>query len=299
MAGRALVTGLSGFTGSYMARELEALGYRVYGLGQTGQSSGDNIVVDLRDAQGVKSAVASIQPDLVVHLAAVAFVAHGDVADIYSSNIVGTRNLLSALSLCDRAPHKVLLASSANVYGNVSASLLIDEDCTLQPENDYAVSKCAMEMVAHCWRDKLPIIIARPFNYTGVGQSLSFLLPKLVDHFARGLARVELGNIDVYRDFSDVRVVTNAYARLLSLGEPGQVYNVCSGHVYAIRQVLDILAELAGYAIDVQINPEFVRVNEVKHLAGSNQRLVRAIGELESIPLANTLEWMYQTKTAR
>ena len=293
-----MVTGLAGFTGHYMARELEALGYEVVGLGQGRAGSRAHHAVDLRDAESLGRIVADIQPRVVVHLAAVAFVAHGDVAEIYSSNIVGTRNLLAALAACDSTPEKVLLASSANVYGNADVPEL-HEDSPLRPENDYAVSKCAMEMMSQQWRDRLPIILSRPFNYTGVGQSPSFLLPKLVDHFARSMPRVELGNIDVYRDFSDVRMVANAYARLLGAGKAGEVYNVCSGATYSIQDILLILADLAGYAIEVDINPAFVRANEVKRLAGSNQKLVAAIGDLELIPLADTLQWMYRAQTSQ
>jgi nucleoside-diphosphate-sugar epimerase len=295
MSGRALVTGLSGFTGFYVARELEALGYQIFGLEQAASPADTRVAVDLRDLEALNTLVAAIQPDIVVHLAAIAFVGHSDVTDIYTSNVVGTRNLLSALVTSAVKPDKVVLASSANVYGNAAVTTL-DEDCPPQPENDYAVSKCAMEMMARCWRHELPIVIVRPFNYTGVGQSLSFLLPKLVDHFARREQRVELGNIDVYRDFSDVRTVANAYARLVAGGEPGQVYNICSGAAHCIQDILDMLAAMAGYTIQVEVNPAFVRANEVKRLVGSNRRLVAAIGELEQIPLADTLEWMYQTQ---
>ena len=298
MAGTALVTGLAGFTGHYVARELEALGYEVVGLGQGRALAGRHLAVDLRDARRLGELVAEIQPQVVVHLAAVAFVAHGDVSDIYSSNIVGTRNLLAALAACKRRAEKVLLASSANVYGNAEVPVL-DESCAVQPENDYAVSKCAMELMSRHWRDDLPIVVSRPFNYTGVGQSLSFLLPKLVDHFARRLPQVELGNIDVYRDFSDVRTVANAYARLLGAGESGEVYNVCSGVSYSIQDILLMLAELAGYSIDVHVNPAFVRANEVKRLAGSNRKLAATIGELKHIPLRDTLQWMYRAQTGQ
>ena len=295
MAGRALITGLSGFTGHYVASELRALGYEVFGLDANNATAEGNSVVDLRDGDALQRLVFSIQPDVVVHLAAVAFVAHSDVTDMYSSNIVGTRNLLQALALCDKTPDKVLLASSANIYGNPSVSI-IHESYVPRPENDYGVSKYAMEMMARCWQEQLPIVITRPFNYTGVGQSLAFLLPKIVDHFARRQPRIELGNIDVYRDFSDVRVVANAYARLLSAGEPGETYNVCSGVAYSIEDVLSMLATLAGYAIEVEVNPAFVRANEIKHLTGSNQKLVSTLGTLASIPLADTLQWMYESQ---
>lgn len=295
MAGKALVTGISGFTGRYMARELTDLGYEVFGLGHLDCASANNYQVDLRDGERLKAVVTEIQPDVVVHLAAIAFVGHGDISDIYTSNIVGTRNLLAALAACTSVADKVLLASSANVYGNGGGSML-DESCVPQPENDYAVSKCAMELMSRQWREQLPLVITRPFNYTGVGQSLSFLPPKLVDHFARREPRVELGNIDVYRDFSDVRTVVNAYARLLEAGQPGEVYNVCSGVVYSIQDMLELLAGIAGYTIAVDVNPAFVRRNEVKRLLGSNRHLVETIGELERYPLADTLEWMYRAQ---
>ena len=298
MASKALVTGLGGFTGRYVSGELEAMGYEVIGLGQGQVASEEHYEVDLRDVERLDSAIAEIQPRLVVHLAAIAFVGHGDVGDIYSSNIVGTRNLLAALANCKTPADKVLLASSANVYGNASVPTL-DETCPAQPENDYAVSKYAMELMARHWRDALPIVIARPFNYTGVGQSPSFLLPKLVDHFARRAQRVELGNVDVYREFNDVRMVAAAYGGLLSSGTAGEVYNVCSGLAYSIKDVLALLADLAGYTIDVDVNPAFVRANEVKRLVGSNRRLVSAIGEIRQIPLAETLEWMYRAQTSQ
>jgi nucleoside-diphosphate-sugar epimerase len=293
MTPKALVTGLSGFTGQYVARELEARGYEVVGLGR-GDGSGHH-GLDLRDGDRLTEVVTAIQPSVVVHLAAIAFVAHGDVSDIYTSNIVGTRNLLAALAACKKPAEKVLLASSANVYGNATVSTL-DEGCPVQPENDYAVSKYAMELMSRHWQHALPIVVVRPFNYTGVGQSTSFLLPKLVDHFVRRARRVELGNIDVYRDFSDVRTVANAYARLIEHGIPGEVYNVCSGDAYSIEQILAMLAELAGYRIEVDVNPAFVRANEVRHLVGCNRKLATAIGELGLIPLADTLEWMYRSQ---
>ena len=190
----------------------------------------------------------------------------------------------------------MLLASSANVYGNSEVSPL-DENTPPSPENDYAVSKYAMELMARQWRHRLPVIVARPFNYTGVGQSKSFLLPKIVDHFARGEKRIELGNIEVHRDFSDVRMVADAYHRLLQRGEPGNVYNVCSGVAHSIHDVLDMLAAISGYEIEVEVNPRFVRSNEVKRLVGDNRRLVECIGDIRRIALSETLEWMYSRQT--
>ena len=136
------------------------------------------VAVNLCDRAELGRAVAEIKPDVVAHLAAISFVAHGDVEAIYRTNVVGTRNLLEALAGLEKRPSAVLLASSANIYGNAAVEV-IDESVQPSPANDYAVSKLAMEYMARLWMDRLPIIMTRPFNYSGVGQAPQFLLPKI------------------------------------------------------------------------------------------------------------------------
>ncbi|PRE44077.1 NAD-dependent epimerase/dehydratase family protein [Burkholderia multivorans] len=292
-APRALVTGLGGFTGKYLGQSLAAAGYRVFGTAHGAElASPDTYQVDLCDRATLAKVVADVQPDVVAHLAAIAFVAHGDAEAIYRTNVIGTRNLLEALAGLDKRPNAVLLASSANIYGNAAVEI-IDESVEPNPANDYAVSKLAMEYMARLWRDKLPIVVARPFNYTGVGQSPQFLLPKIVSHFQRGERVIELGNIDVERDFSDVRRVVDAYRRLLQLAPAGGVFNVCSGRAVSLKSVIAMMEQIAGYSIEVRVNPAFVRANEVRRLQGDGSRLLAAVGELEDIPLENTLRWMF------
>ena len=295
---RALITGIGGFTGRHLAAELTRAGYEVCGLTHLGGDAGPRtLACDLGDAAAVKAAVVQLRPEVVAHLAAVSFVAHGDANEIYRTNVVGTRNLLAALAALADRPRAVLLASSANVYGNATAGV-IDESVRPAPANDYAVSKLAMEYMAALWCDQLPITIVRPFNYTGVGQAIEFLMPKLVAHFKQRAAVVELGNLDVERDFSDVRSIVRSYRLLLDLPNTGRnsgaVFNVCSGRGYALREVLGMLAELAGYMPEVRVNPAFVRANEVKTLVGSRQALDALIGAPPQPPLAQTLQWMLQ-----
>jgi nucleoside-diphosphate-sugar epimerase len=150
-----------------------------------------------------------------------------------------------------------------------------------------------MEYMARLWMDKLPITIARPFNYTGVGQAENFLLPKIVSHFRKGARRIELGNLAIARDFSDVRTVVKSYRRLLAAAPAGEAFNVCSGQPHSLENLIDIMSDIAGYRIEVHVNPAFVRANEVLTLTGSNARLAKVIGKVESAPLVETLRWMY------
>jgi nucleoside-diphosphate-sugar epimerase len=292
---RALITGLSGFTGRYVAQELRDAGYEVFGTITPGHAPGEGeFAVDLNDRAGLAAMVQQVRPDVVAHLAAIAFVGHGDVEQIYRVNVAGTRNLLEALAGLEKKPSAVLLASSANVYGNTDVGI-INEDVPAAPANDYAVSKLAMEYMARLWQDKLPLIVVRPFNYTGVGQHENFLLPKIVSHFRRKAADIELGNLHVWRDFSDVRMVAASYRKLLAAGPAaaGQPFNICSGHGYSLGEALDMMADIAGYKINVHVNPAFVRANEVVRLVGDNSRLIAATGALATVPLVDTLRWMY------
>ncbi|MEX3948912.1 GDP-mannose 4,6-dehydratase [Paraburkholderia sp. EG287B] len=303
---RALITGIGGFTGRYMAARLAADGYRVWGTVRTGESldaeafpfGATAIEADLLDRAAIAHALESVQPDVVVHLAAVAHVADSDVARTYVVNVVGTRNLLEALAQQEHVPRAVLLASSANVYGNATNGV-IDEQVDPQPANDYAVSKLAMEYVARRFQAQLPIIIARPFNYTGVGQSPDFLIPKIVEHYARGEKQISLGNLHVARDFSDVRDVVNAYARLVEVAPRGAIVNVCSGTGQTLGALLDMLARIAGYEIEVHVDPRFVRANEVRQLIGSNAKLRAIVGDSSRKHLEETLRWMYEEARER
>jgi GDP-6-deoxy-D-talose 4-dehydrogenase len=151
--------------------------------------------------------------------------------------------------------------------------------------------------MARLWMERLPIVLVRPFNYTGPGQAPHFLLPKIVDHFRRGAEEIELGNLDVARDFSDVRTVVAAYRRLIERVPAGETFNVCSGKAVSLEEVLALMADIAGYRIRVRVNLAFVRENEVKRLRGSNAKLVETIGTLDTIPLEQTLRWMFETES--
>lgn len=297
---RVLITGASGFTGRYMVSELHSQQCHVIALGsREGRGGADEShVADLRDEEALASVMRDARPDVIVHLAALAFVGHGSVEEFYSVNLMGTRNLLSSVERAGLPLDRMLLASSANIYGNAAEGML-DEETPPAPANDYAVSKLAMEYVAGLWKDRLPITIVRPFNYTGVGQAEQFLVPKIVSHFARRAAVMELGNLEVSRDFGDVRAVVSAYRQLLQTPEAeGRVVNVCSGRGHTLADIVAKCEALTGHALEVRVNPAFVRANEVKVLLGDNSRLRGLIGTWSSPPFEETLSWMLERATA-
>lgn len=277
---RLLITGADGFTGQHLRAAAEQVGYDVFSLRS-----------DLTDSAALASEVADVCPTHVVHLAAISAVTHSDHEAFYRVNLFGTLNLLDALKQLAICPKKVLLASSANVYGNADVGLIAETICPL-PVNHYAMSKLATEHMAMTYAGDLPIVITRPFNYTGVGHDNRFVIPKIVEHFKNGAAEIELGNLDVHREYNDVRMVCDAYLKLLADGAAGEVYNVCSGRAYSLREVIAIAENISGKAIEVKVNPAFVRANEVYKLAGSPEKLKAVVGDLQEPYLEDTLRWM-------
>lgn len=291
--GRVLITGRYGFTGTYVARELESAGWEVWGVGHAEAPEPDAryMSVDLRDADAVATALRVIAPDAVVHLAAVAFVGHADPRAFYDVNVIGTRILLGALARGGYGAEGVVLASSANIYGNIGGAP-IREVTAPDPVNDYAVSKVSMEYAARLFRDRLPLTILRPFNYTGVRQNEKFLVPKIVSHFRARADEVELGNLDVARDFSDVRDIARTYRALLEKPGQGVTVNFCSGTPTALADILKLCEDISGHSLTARVNPDFVRADEIKTLCGDPAVLEGFLPREDRIPLRDTIEWM-------
>lgn len=280
---RVLITGVSGFTGQHLTAALARRGWAVLGLGpQRIPGLAAYLDADLAETEKIGYWLAEVRPTHVVHLAALAHVV-GDPLSFYRVNVLGTESLLEALVRSGVALQKVLLASSANVYGNATTSP-VTEDTPLRPMNHYARSKVAMESLVPAWLVRLPISIVRPFNYTGPGQSATFLFPKIVaSHFRRDPV-LRLGNLSVYRDLSDVSYVCEAYRLLLRDGKVGEVVNICSGVGVSIADALAIMGEIAGYSPDVEVDPSLVRTGEVRELRGDPSRLYAWIGDLAPSP---------------
>jgi nucleoside-diphosphate-sugar epimerase len=256
-----LITGAKGFTGLYLKDAAQQSGLKVCELAS-----------NLNDVEALEKEVLAAQPDFVVHLAGISFVASKDHEAFYRVHALGTSNLLQALTKLPVIPKKILLASSATVYGNSTNPLSV-EDQALMPIDHYATSKVAMEEMAKTFFNRLPIVIARPFNYTGPGQKGNFLIPKLVEHFANRKPFIELGNLNIEREFNDVNMICDAYLKLLDLGKPNEIYNVCSGQARSLQFVLDTLKQITGHNIEIRVNPDFVRASEVHRMVGDPGKL--------------------------
>ena len=270
----------------HFAKLAKAAGHRITAL----QSN-------ITDAPALEAEVLTTDPDWVIHFAGISFVASKDDEAFYKVHALGSSNLLASLSKLQKKPVKVLLASSATVYGNSNVAHA-SEDQQLNPIDHYAMSKVAMEEMAKTFMDRLPIIIARPFNYTGPGQKGNFLIPKLIAHFTQKNASIELGNLNVEREFNDINMICEAYLNLLQYGTPAETYNVGSGNARSLKQVIDTLIQMTGHAIEVKVNPDFVRANEVRRMCADPAKL-NALFQAQGIqlnvpPLEYTLQRMLQ-----
>lgn len=289
---KVLITGSEGFTGKYMQLEMESLGYQVYRSGTDPSITASNyFFLNLLNVDSLRNCLQTIQPDIIIHLAAIAYVGHDNIQQLYDVNTVGTRHLLAVSAELRKKPKSILIASSANIYGNTTKSIISEQD-EVFPANDYAVSKLAMEYIAKIYMTDLPIIIVRPFNYTGVGQKNNFLIPKIVEHFKQRKTFIELGNINVYREYNDVRFVVNAYRQLIETGISNFVCNICTGIEYSLKEVIEICEKNSNHFLKININPNFVRKNEIINLCGDNSLLKSVINPDSSYSLNDTISWM-------
>ena len=290
MPGRVLITGASGFTAPYVRAALESRGYQVMGVSDHAGNAAD-ATVDLLDAAALGRLVERESFDYVIHLAAVSHVVHDNAADYYRVNLIGSLHLLEALARARHPVKKIVLASSANVYGR-PARIPVDETAAPAPLNHYGVSKYAMELMARLWFDRLPILITRPFNYSGVGQSEKFVFAKIVRHFRERAPQIELGDTSVVREFMDVRDVAAAYVGLLESPVASDVVNICTGTGYRVDEVLDRLRAISGAAPRMQRAQALMRGNEIPALVGAPGKLRAIVPQATFRPLAESLQWM-------
>lgn len=285
---RAFVTGSRGFVGSWLVPHLRSCGDEIVEAGAE---------LDVTDAPAVGEAVAAAAPDAVYHLAAMSQVGASweDPQLTFRVNVLGTLAVLEAARRLVRPP-RVLVVSSAEVYGNVGPDdLPLTEESVLRPVSPYAASKVAAEFLAlqSLLGYGLAVITARSFNHVGPGQAPSFVVAalarRIVEAQRAGRATLAVGNLSARRDFTDVRDVVRAYRLLILMGQPGQAYNVCSGRDVSIDELSRRLLELAGADLSLEPDPALFRPVDVPALRGDASKLEKATGWRPEIDLDVTL----------
>lgn len=279
MGNRVFITGGRGFTGSCLFNMLKCNDWELW-----------RYEGDILNYQDILRDIKNFRPSHLVHLAAISSVVHANTDDYHLVNVLGTRNVLKALVDSNLELNCVLLPSTSNVYGNKLE--VISENNIPKPISDYAKSKLKMENLVKGYTSKMPIVITRPFNYTGVGQSTSFIIPKLVRAFALKEKNVKLGNLYVQREYNDVRDVCRIYEMILKMGNASKTINICSGVTYSLDKVINLLNEITNHYINVEIDQGLIRPNEIIKLKGDPSYLISIIGNFNFIRLRDTLQWM-------
>ncbi|MCX6545479.1 MAG: GDP-mannose 4,6-dehydratase [Acidobacteria bacterium] len=305
MSGRqiVLITGAAGFAGSHLLdvllpRDCRVVGWRRPGIGAEVQARYPGVEwleIELLDRDVVRRAIAGLAPDVIYHLAGAPHAGQswGASADTLAINVLATHPLIEGIRAAGLRT-RVVIPSSAYVYRPADHAL--SEDDPLEPANPYAISKIATELAARraTLHDGIPVVVARSFNHLGPRQDASFFGSAV----ARQIARIEagltdpvirVGNLDARRDFTDVRDTVRAYVALAERGQPGRIYNVCSGHARVMRDLLDGLIALARVPVNVQQDPDRLRPNDTPLLLGDPSRMTSEIGWKPEIPFEVTL----------
>ncbi|MVX62879.1 NAD-dependent epimerase/dehydratase family protein [Clostridium chromiireducens] len=298
---KALITGVNGFVGNYLSKYLIEQGYTVYGT-----VIEDNVVMEnvniqkmnLLNKEEVSETIKSINPDYIYHLAGQSAVGLSwkEPTLTMNVNINGTINLLDAVRE-NNIDTKVLIIGSSDQYGVIKPEdCPISEEHILNPSSPYAISKTTQEQVAKLYISsyKMNIMMVRAFNHIGPMQSKNFV----VSDFASKIAEIEkgaepvirVGNLEAYRDFTDVRDIVMGYGMLMESGEVGEIYNIGSGNAYKIQDVLDILLSLSTTKIKVEIDTEKLRPSDVPIIQCDNSKIRAHINWAPEYDIKNTLK---------
>ncbi|MCL5291365.1 MAG: GDP-mannose 4,6-dehydratase [Actinobacteria bacterium] len=305
-----LITGISGFVGGHLAEFLKDIAdVKIFGTvygpmpdyfdALKTKTGVNTFECDLLDKEAVSRLVETVKPDLVIHLAALSSVADtlNHAERVITNNVISELNLLDAVKEFSPTA-RTLVISSGEVYGKATEDELpLSETTDLRPLNPYTVSKLGQEFLAYQYYAayELPIIIARPFNHTGPRQEGNFVVPS----FIKQIAQIEVGqrepimrvgNLESARDFSDVRDIVRAYWLLVNKGEPGEVYNICSGKALRIGELLNFLISQSTAKIEIKVDPELYRPGDIPILLGDYSKLSEQTGWAPQFDIESTLK---------
>ncbi len=279
-----LLTGSKGFTGPYLLRALTQRGHNVCSLKS-----------DLLNSKDVESEVKSINPDHVFHLGGLSHLTSNKPEELYRVNTIGSLNLLSALNKFCKNTKSIFVASTAYVYG--TTEFAISENYPLFPDSHYAMSKLSMEYLCRANSDRIKIIVFRPFNYIGKGQSTDFFVPKLIKLFKEKQKTIELGNLNIEREFNDVYWFVSVLVALLEIPDTEGTFNICSGISHKLTNIVGILIEISGYNPHIESKNKLVRKGEKIKICGDPTKLFKLLNSHNRLPqipsIESTLAAMY------
>jgi GDP-4-dehydro-6-deoxy-D-mannose reductase len=296
------MTGATGFVGGYLKEFLKSRRLDVWGTAypeKPQQPLEDNLFhLDIRSEKDVLTCIKRTKPDWVVHLAAVSNVRHSweRRKETFETNLLGTSNLFEAIRrYAPRA--RVLFVSSSDVYRTESSSKkALDENAEVLPMNPYAYTKLSGELLSEFYNrvENLDIVIARPFPHTGPGQSADFVCSDWAYQIARiekedEKSKIRVGDVSVQRDFTDVRDVVKAYTLLLENGKRGEIYNICSGKLYSLESILQLLLSFSSQSIEIRVDSQKLRKTEISVLLGDNRKIKSELLWEPAIPMEQSL----------
>lgn len=303
---KALITGIGGFVGGYLTDYLLSRKILVTGFTHPNHHS-DNlktrsknvnlIKCDVLDKNSTEKYLKNLSLDYIFHLAAFSSPPQSfkNPNETLENNIIGELNILEAL-VKKKSTAKILIVGSADEYGNVDEkNLPINEFTPLNPDSPYAVSKVAQDLLGKQFflHYGLKIVIVRPFNHTGPGQSTEFVIPS----FAKQIAMIEkkekgeirVGNLNTYRDFTDVRDMVKAYLLALEKCEIGDVYNIGSAKPYKISDILKKLISMSSTKIKVVRDKKLIRNIDIAKKYCDYSKFHKQTGWKVEIPIEKTL----------
>ncbi|HOK40528.1 MAG TPA: GDP-mannose 4,6-dehydratase [bacterium] len=306
MKRKIFISGVSGFVGKYLVELLDDENNEITGIDindnkyiKTNKANFLFQKIDLLDFEKINKLINFSQPDYIYHLAGISFVPFSvkNSETTYKINFLGTYNILESANKLLNKP-KVLVVSSGDIYKINDNQKKIKESDKVLPTTPYAVSKYCSEILAQKYFniDKLPLVIVRPFNHTGPFQREEFApisFAKQIVQIVKGQKRdyVEAGNIDVWRDYTDVRDVVKAYKLLIELGN-GEIYNVCSGQAISIEYIIKYFISKTNKEIKIRINDALFRTNINKYVCGDNTKIC-LLGWKPEIPITKTFDDIY------
>lgn len=300
---KVLIFGMGGFVGPYLASELQAHGYEVYGSDLHAKRIGNISVIaaDLLNAGSVETVIRDIGPDAIINLAAISSVGQswGMPQVTMQVNVIGALNILEAARK-QQTKLKIMFIGSSEEY--IVSDKPMSENTPLDANNPYGISKITQERFAALYRVQygLKVYCVRPFNHTGVGQRDSFVLPS----FCKQVAEIEksgrpgvikVGNLAVRRDFSHVKDIVRAYRMILESKDDTQIYNVGSGKAYGLDELMEYITSLSNQKITVEIDPALVRPVDTPVICCDYSKIKRELGWETELTVFNALQELYKS----